>query len=121
MRKVTALLAIFLLAGCEEQPASRPLGRYQIVKDVYSYKGKETFALLDTELGQVWMFVDEKDNPPVLFPIPIVDDAALLGATGKTVDEFSQAVIKNAFEREEEKRLKAAETPDQKKDEGKHE
>lgn len=87
MRKITALLAVALLVGCREQPAATSHGRYQIVKGAHPRNGT---VLLDTDTGRAWelnYLIDE--GSPILIPIPIVDEEALLRINGETLTDYN--------------------------------
>jgi hypothetical protein len=117
MRKLTALLVLVLAVGCKEQPPARSYGRYQIVKDVIEQRnspnGEKTFALIDTDLGQVWILADEAGMSPALVPIPLLDEAALFRATGRTMDDVKQKI----FEEWQEQRQKEEQLAEEKKKE----
>lgn len=136
MRKLTALLVLVLVVGCNAPKVSVELKgqtaipappRYQIVINTHKYDGGNTEAfLLDTERGRVWMYrpFDElKQMVNHFYPIEIVDNEGVIGQTPK--DWFSlNALLKakrDAKETEAFISAKQAEEEAGKRDSAKHE
>lgn len=99
MRKLTALLVLGFVAGCNEpkvsvelkgQPAIPALPRYQIVINTHETRlGTNTPAfLLDTQEGRVWRYEPSTVIPHFMY-IEIIDQQ---GKLGPTIHEWSKSM-----------------------------
>lgn len=94
MRKITGLLAVVAIVGCNDpkvsvdlkgQPAMPAPPRYQIVINTHESTGRNSEAfLLDTERGRVWKYNDFNISTGMgehFYPLEIIDQEGLMGMT----------------------------------------